>query len=211
MSIPRCAAFVTLIGLLDAAAAEAQCVYTLSATTFTAPSISGTRTIAIGTGSLCSWTAVSAASWITISSGAGGTGLGWTTILIEPNPWSGPRIGTLLVAGQTVSVSQEAGSCTTSVSPTSVSVGPASTSRTLSVITGTLCSWSATSSAAWITVTNAGTGAGASPVTFSVAANPAASPRTGTLTVAGQPVTVTQTGVLSSTPPPVPANVRIVY
>jgi hypothetical protein len=50
-----------------------------------------------------------------------------------------------------------------------------------------------------------------SPVTFSVAANPEAFPRTGTLTVAGQPVTVTQTGVVSSTPPAVPTNVRIVH
>ena len=211
MAIPRCAAFVALIGLLDAAAAGAQCLSTVSPTTFTVPSTSGTRTISIVTGTQCSWTAVSLASWITVSSGAGGTGLGWTTISIEPNVSSRPRNGTLIVAGQTVSVSQEAGSCTYSVSPASVSIGSASTSRTLSVITGTLCSWSASSSAAWITVTNAGTGAGTSPVTFSVAANPAAVPRTGTLTVAGQPVTVTQTGVPSTTPPPVPANVRIVY
>ena len=211
MAIPRLAAFVTLIGLLDAAAAGAQCVYTLTPTSFAAPSTSGTRTIGIVTGTQCSWTAVSADSWITISSGAAGTGFGWTTILIEPNPSPGPRTGTLMVAGQTVSVTQEGGSCSSTVSPTSLSIGPASTSRTLSVVSGTLCSWSATSSAAWITITNAGTGAGASPVTFSVAANPDAFTRTGTLTVAGQPVTVTQTGVLSSTPPAVPANLRIVY
>jgi len=211
MAIPRCAAFVTLIGLLDAAAAGAQCVYTLTPTSFTAPSTSGTRTIGIVTGTLCSWTAVSADSWITISSGASGTGFGWTTILIEPNTSSGPRTGTLVVAGQTVSVSQEGGSCPSSVSPTSVSIGPGSTSRTLSVVTGTLCSWSATSNAAWITVTNPGTGSGASPVTFSVTANPEAFPRTGTLTVAGQPVTVTQTGIFNSNPPPIPVNVRIVY
>ena len=195
MAIPRCAAFVTLIGLLDAAAAGAQCVYTLTPTAFTVPSTSGTRTIGIVTGTQCSWTAVSAANWITISSGASGTGFGWTTISIEPNTSAGPRTGTLMVAGQTVSVSQEGGSCPSTVSPTSVSIGPLSTSRTLSVVSGTLCSWSATSSAAWITVTNAGTGSGASPVTFSVTANPEAFPRTGTLTVAGQSVTVTQTGV----------------
>jgi hypothetical protein len=54
------------------------------------------------------------------------------------------------------------------------------------------CSWTATSSATWISLTTGASGSGSGTVSFSVAANSGTSPRTGTLTVAAQTVTVTQ-------------------
>jgi hypothetical protein len=129
---------------------------------------------------------------------------------VAANPTSSVRTGTLLVAGYTLTVTQAAGSCTYSVSPTSFAIDPLSTSRTLSVVTGTQCTWGASTVETWITITNPGAGVGISSVTFSVTANGTATQRVGTLTVAGQTVTVTQAGDAGATPPPRPSNLRIV-
>jgi Putative binding domain, N-terminal len=90
------------------------------------------------------------------------------------------------------------------VTPTTFSIEPASTIRTLSVTTGTQCSWTATTIDPWITITNAGSGSGTSAVTFSVTAN-AGPARAGTLTVAGQIVNVTQNADSR-----IPQNLRII-
>ena len=81
--------------------------------------------------------------------------------------------------------------CSYTLNPTSFTVGGTASTQTLSVITGTSCSWTATTSTSWITITN-GTGSGIGSVTFSVAQNATGSPRTGTLTVGSQTVTVNQ-------------------
>ena len=77
------------------------------------------------------------------------------------------------------------------VTPTSVSVPSTGSTNSLSVITGTSCSWSAVSTVGWITVTSA-TGSGIGQVNYTVAANSTGASRTGTLTVGGVTVTFTQ-------------------
>jgi hypothetical protein len=54
------------------------------------------------------------------------------------------------------------------------------------------CARTATSAAPWITVVAGASGTGSGAVTFNVASNSAAAPRSGTLTIAGLPFTVTQ-------------------
>jgi hypothetical protein len=206
MTITRCCAFVALVWMLDASAAEAQCSYSVSPLTIASPSTTGSRTITVITGTQCTWSATSTVPWITVTSGTNGQGIGSVTFVLEENQSPTARTGMVLIAGQTVTVTQEASSCTYAVTPTSFSVGALSTSRTLSVTAGTQCRWTASSTVTWMTITSPGAGTGVSAVSFSVAANTGAT-RTGTLTVAGQPVTVLQAG----TPPPVaPDNVRIV-
>ncbi len=56
------------------------------------------------------------------------------------------------------------------------------------------CSWTASSSAAWLTITSGSAGSGNGTVFFSVAANLGTSQRVGTITVQGQVFTVTQAG-----------------
>jgi uncharacterized protein (TIGR03437 family) len=64
----------------------------------------------------------------------------------------------------------------------------------VSVTAGPGCAWTAASNANWITLTSAAGGSGSGAVSYSVAANPGADPRTGTITIAGQTFTVTQGG-----------------
>ena len=52
------------------------CSYSLSETAVTFESNGGTRSVTVNTGGGCAWTATSNVPWITISSGASGTGTG---------------------------------------------------------------------------------------------------------------------------------------
>jgi hypothetical protein len=81
--------------------------------------------------------------------------------------------------------------CTSTVTPTTVSVVQTGSTSSLSVVSGTNCSWTAVSNVSWITVTSA-TGHGIGQVNYTVAANTTGAVRTGTMTVAGQTVTFTQ-------------------
>ena len=56
--------------------------------------------------SASAWSAVSNASWITITSGSSGTGNGTVTYSVSSNTGSSVRIGTLTIGGQTYTISQ---------------------------------------------------------------------------------------------------------
>ena len=169
-------------------------------------STSSLQSTSVVTGTQCSWTATSTVPWITITNGANHTGMGSVSFQVTTNPTASARTGTLIVAGQTITVTQQAGSCVYTVTPTAFAVEATSTIRTLSITTGTQCSWTATTTDSWITITNAGSGSGTSAVTFSVTANASGGPaRVGTLTVGGQTVNVTQDGELR-----IPQNLRVV-
>ena len=72
------------------------------------------------------------------------------------------------------------------------------------------CTWTANSNVAWLNITAGAAGTGNGLVSFTVAANPGAAVRTGTLTVAGQTFTVNQDGGLAGLQfYPLPAPVRL--
>ena len=61
----------------------------------------------------CAWTGVSNnTSWLTVTSGASGSGNGTVAFSAAANPNTSARTGTLTIAGQTFSVTQAAASCT---------------------------------------------------------------------------------------------------
>ena len=188
---------------LDVRAVEAQCTYSVSPTSVSAPSTGLNSSVSVVTGSSCAWSAVSSVPWITVTSG-GMSGLGSVSYSVAPNGTGTPRSGTLTVAGQIVTVSQSASSCTYSVSPTSVSAPLTGLNSSIAVTTGSSCAWTASSVVTWITVTSGGM-SGLGSVNYTVAAT--AVSRTGTFTVAGQTVTVTQG---TPAPPATPTNLRIV-
>jgi hypothetical protein len=101
------------------------------------------------------------------------------------------RTATLTIGGQAFTVTQDAVSCTCSLSGTVVRVGPAAASTSLDVTTPVGCGWAAASKVSWVTVTP-GNGNGAMKVTIAVAANDTTAARTGNLTIAGTTVTVNQ-------------------
>jgi hypothetical protein len=184
------------------------CSYSLGATSASVPSTGGVGSLSVVTGTSCSWTAVSNAGWITVTGGATGTGLGVVSYSVAANTGGGTRTGTLTIAGRTFTVTQGTNSCTFSLGATSASVPSTGGVGSLSVVTGTSCSWTAASNAGWVTVTAGANGTGMGTVSYSVAANTGGGTRTGTLTIAGRTFTVTQAA--GATPPGAPKNLRVV-
>ncbi|PZR73394.1 MAG: hypothetical protein DLM73_10790 [Chthoniobacterales bacterium] len=144
------------------------------------------------TGSSCSWTAVSNASFITINSGASGTGNGTVGFTVAANPNSGQRTGTMTIAGLTFTVSQDGTNCSYSIAPTSQTLDANASTKTVAVTTNAGCNWTATSNDSFISINSGANGTGNGTVTYTVAANFNTTQRIGTLTIAGQTFTVTQ-------------------
>lgn len=177
------------------AAAAPSCAYTLSATSQNAPATASSGSVTVTTTGGCAWTAASNASWITVTSGATGSGNGTVAFSIAANTGAA-RTGTLTIAAQTYTVTQAAPppSCAYTIAPTSQNVTAVGIAGTVTVTTTAACTWTATSNAAWITVTSGASGTGNGAVGFAVAANTGAA-RSGTISIADQTFTVTQDAV----------------
>jgi hypothetical protein len=148
------------------------------------------------TAASCTWTATSGVAWITLTGGTQRTGSGTVSYLVASHTDTSPRAGTLQVAGQPVTITQQAAApvCTYQLSPASVSVDAAGGAASTRLQTGPDCAWTAASQAPWITVTSSPAGSGPADVTLTVAVNDLSASRTGTVTIGGQLLQVTQAG-----------------
>jgi hypothetical protein len=172
--------------------AAAPCTYSISPASGAAPATPSNGSFAL-TANLasCPWSVTSSAPWLTVSSAT--TGNGSATIAYSVAANSGEiRTATLTVAGQTFTLTQSAASCTFTFTPSSRSIASSATAGTVALATNLAsCSWSVTSSAAWLTVSSAKNGSGNATISWNAAAN-SGEIRTATLTAGGQTFTVTQ-------------------
>jgi len=151
----------------------------------------------------CGWTASSNVGWISLSANSG-TGSGSLSYTVAPNNSGAARSGNIQIGTNTYSVTQLSIDCTFVVAPLSISVGVAGGQKQTGVqVNNGACPWSVQNNASWITNlaingTRTTSSSGNGTLTFDVAANSAAQPRTATLTVAGQAVTITQAGNVCS-------------
>ncbi len=101
--------------------------------------------------------------------------------------------------------------CEYFLSPSAQVFPSAAVGGTIGVITSPGCSWTASGSAAFLTISSGSAGSGPGTVQYSVAANTSAASRAGTLTVARQMFTVTQSGtapLLLASPSPLAFGFR---
>jgi hypothetical protein len=170
------------------------CTYNLSAYSASISAAATTRSVNVNpSNAVCPWTAVSNVNWITITSGASGTGSGTVGFSIDANNSLTARSGTLTIAGRTYTVNQAAVVCTYSLSPSSTTVTAPATTKSVNVnASNGVCQWTAVSNISWITVISGASGTGNGTVTLSIAANTTGVQRTGTATIAGKTFTVTQ-------------------
>ena len=82
------------------------CTYTVSPTTVPTVAAGGTYNIGVTAATGCTWTASEGLSWLTITSGASGSGNGTVVLSVNSNPTGGARSGSITVADQTVQVNQ---------------------------------------------------------------------------------------------------------
>ena len=137
----------------------------------------------------CAWSAASNDTFITVTSGANGSGDDAVAYTVAPNPGAA-RQGTLTIAGQTFTVTQDSG-CVFSITPSSANYPSGGGTGGVTVSTAAGCAWTAMSNDTFITVTSAAGGTGGGTVGYSVDANTGPQ-RGGTVTIADQTFTVTQ-------------------
>jgi len=83
------------------------CTYSIFPTSQSFASAGGSGSVNVTAPSGCPWTATSNASWITITSGSSGNGNGTVNYSVASNPSTTPRTGTMTIAGQTFTVTQD--------------------------------------------------------------------------------------------------------
>ena len=143
--------------------------------------------------------AASSASWITVTSGASGSGNGSVGYSIAANTTISSRAGIVTIAGQAFTVTQAGMLCTATISPTGVSVAAASATGNIAVSVPAGCVWTAVDDASWVSITSGASGNGNGTVAYSIAANPNTTQRTATIAIGGQFFGITQAGSVCST------------
>jgi hypothetical protein len=92
-----------LVTELDPAA----CTFSITPSQAAVGPFASAGTVAVTAPGGCSWTAASNAPWISIASGAQGTGDGVVAYSVQGNPLPTPRQGTLTIAGLNFAIAQE--------------------------------------------------------------------------------------------------------
>jgi hypothetical protein len=162
----------------------------------------GSGTLAVTASRDCTWSVAAQASWIALSSTTSGNGDASLSYTVAQNPVPSARAGELVVASQRIQLSQAAAACTYSLDRSSDTVPATGADLTVQLSTLTGCAWSASSNAAWLTVSGNTSGTTSGSIHVIVAANTAGE-RSGAVTVGGQTYTVTQAAAVA-TPAPTP-------
>lgn len=144
---------------------------------------------------------MSSAAWL-VPSPAGGQGDATLTLVIAGNTQPLARSGSVAISEQTVLVSQGPAPppppppCEDAISPRTTVFGDRGGIGTVQLITASHCSWSATTTTPWITLTGVTSGQGPVDVVYTVARNFGRASRTGSVAIAGQLHIVVQSGLL---------------
>jgi hypothetical protein len=168
------------------------CSYSLRSSNGSVPSSGGAGSVGVIAPSACSWTATSNDTWLTISSSPGG-GSGDVLFVAQANAGTAARAGTLTVAGLTYTVTQPGAPCSYTIQgPNYTTVASTGASGSFDFTASrTGCAPLAVSYSDWISATTTFSGT-AGTVSYSVAPNPVASNRTGTIQLGDQTFTITQ-------------------
>ena len=179
---------------INQAGATQTCAVTINPTSQSVPAAGANGiNIAVTAPGGCARPASSNATWITVTSGATGSGNGTVTLNVAANT-GGARTGTVTIGGQTFTANQAAAAptCTYSINPSAMTVGnQGAQNLTVAVTAGSGCAWTATENVGWLDIDSGSSGTGNGSVRFDVSST-GNSTRTGTLTIAGQTFTVTQ-------------------
>jgi hypothetical protein len=168
--------------------------YAITPTSRTHSADQQTNTVAVLACSGSGWTAASDVSWITITAGSSGTGNGTVTYVVAPNTVNNDstttRTGTLTIAGQTFTVTQNGVSCTYAISPSIRSHGAGSENGSVSIITTSPCEWQATANVDWIVFQTNSSGIGSGLLNYSLVPNTNSDSRIGVIALLTDTTTI---------------------
>jgi hypothetical protein len=143
----------------------------------------------------CPWTAVSNQGWLTVVSGASGSGSGAVRYRASANTGPSLRSGHITIGGLLFTFTQAG--CSYSIDPTSQSFPSLGGSGRIDVGTDDACAWTANATSSWITITSGGSGQGDGRIEFDVKPNTLLADRSGSIVVAGRTFAVRQDGAVS--------------
>lgn len=106
-------------------------------------------------------------------------------VTLEPNPSPVARTTSLFVAGANITIQQDAGICTYTLTGNPATFPASGGSGTVTVTAAAGCPWTAVTASSWISLASA-SGTGNGSLTFSVAPNTTSSTRTGSVGIGGQ-------------------------
>lgn len=167
---------------------EPACSFAIAPTNQNFTAAGGTGNVMVTTQDGCAWQAsvASGANFITIEGiASSNSGSGSVNFSVAANTGLNPRSGALTIAGQVFTITQAGIVCQYAVTPETQAFDESGGPGVVTIATTAACSWQVVSDSAFITLTNAGSGAGNGMVKFSVAPNQAIAQRAGTLTVTG--------------------------
>ena len=155
------------------------------------PAAGASGSLTVTASSVTAWTAVANASWITVTAGAAGQGNGTVSYTVAANPDPAVRTSTITIGTATFTVTQDG----TATGGSDIVLNPTQQTWTAGIANGsftvtTTSAWTAVSFVNWIVVTSTSN----NQVQYTVAVNPNAGQRTGTISVGSAVFTVIQTG-----------------
>jgi len=160
---------------------------------------SGSFAQAGGTGSLSvtlpagvTWTAIVNDAWLSVTAGASGSGNGSVSYTVAPYNDVTTRTGTITIAGKTFSVSQTG--VDVALNPAGITAPNGSGVQLVQVSALSFTTWIPQPQSPWISVVDAGSGAGSGAITVAYSSNPSYLPRTGTVKVGSATFSIVQAG-----------------
>ena len=185
-------------------AAGSRCLVSATTTAPSFPPPGGQGSVTISTTRDCTWSVATDAAWVSLAGTRTGQGDASVAFSVAANPAPAARSATIVVAGQSVAVSQQPAPCVFSLSRPNDTVAAEGGALAVGVTTLTGCRWTATSAANWIAISSGSSGAESGTVGLSVAANGGGA-RSGQVNVAGQTYTVNQAAAVAApSPSPTP-------
>ncbi len=171
---------------------------TLSPTNQTVPAAGGVYNVNVTAPSTTPWTATAGASWITILTGASGTGSGAVSYRVALNS-GGARTGALTIGGRNFTVNQEAATLVFTISPESETFSDAGGAGEITVFSSNpATAWTAQPSNSWIHIASGGSGTGSGAVNYTVDANTSPNARTGVIRIGDKIFTAVQSGIAAA-------------
>ncbi|MFN0101842.1 MAG: BACON domain-containing protein [Bryobacteraceae bacterium] len=171
----------------------AGCSLNISSSSLDVPAAGGTGSFEVDVVTGCNWTAVSNASWLTITSAASGGGDATLSFAAAPNTTPGSRTGIISLGSRQFTVTQPGANCELSINPTANTGVPSNAFQSSIAVTST-CQWTAQSTVSWIAITAGTSGTGNGQIDYSIPANPSAQNRSGAIRIGNLTFNVTQTG-----------------
>ena len=161
----------------------------------------GSGSFTITTAGECRWSAASDSLWVTIDSGAQGSGNGTVTYAVGSNTAASGRDAMISVADRSFEVRQAGNvtQCEYSLTPVQFDACMPAGTVQATLTTQASCPWTATPDASWITLPGGGSGSGPAVISLTFSENYDA-PRNGLVMVrwptptAGQNIRVAQAG-----------------